>query len=331
MRNNAPISAMWHYHFGGKIFCTDGQIGTLTHVLCDANEKYMTGLVLKQGRLFGKTWICPFTLIQGASGDGIRLSCTQTELAGADSVEETNITLDPRTSVAGATGTGRLELVATQPGSGELAYIVARNLVPGRATLVDARYVSELTPGRISVSVDAWLLKSLPPYRPDRELQREVERILFDLNFLHIDLKAVRVRVLDSVLYLDGNISSALRRDLVRDQVAGVEGLLEIKNNLVGDDTLANEIARSLGQDAHTKDLPIGVYPELGVVRLNGSVRNAQQKEAAGTIASRAEGVRGIVNELAIDPEAVMLYVMSPPEKNDPKDLPPGKLIRHTR
>ncbi|MGH2482535.1 MAG: hypothetical protein ACRDHW_23050, partial [Ktedonobacteraceae bacterium] len=233
MSKNAPISAMLTFHFGAKSFCTNGQDGVVTHVLFDATSRRLTHLALKQGRLFGKTVYVPFEMVRQASGDGVWLTCTLADLAAAASPAEPGIAFDPRTTVKGATGTGVLALVATQPGSGELAYIVAHNLLPGRSTLLRTQYVDALVPGQINVSADTMLLKSLPPYRSDRALQQEVDQIVFDLNFLHIDLKGMSLRVLDSVLYMDGNISSTLRGDLARDQVAGVEGLLEIKNNLV--------------------------------------------------------------------------------------------------
>ncbi len=331
MSKNAPISAMLTFHFGAKVFCTDGQDGVLTHMVFDAPSRRLTHLAVKRGRLFGKTVYAPFEMVRQATGDGIRLTCTSAELAASASPTASGIVLDPRTTVKGATGAGTLALVATQPGSGELAYIVAHNLVPGRSTLLRAQYVEALAPDQISISADAVFLKSLPPYRPDSELQQEVDQIVFDLGFLHIDLKGMNLRVLDSVLYMDGNISSSLRSDLARDQVAGVEGLLEIKNNLVGDDMLANDIARALGQDARTHELPIGVYPELGVVRLNGFVHNAQQKAAASEITKKFEGVRGITNDLVVDPSAAMLYVMSSSEGSTAKDITPGKFVRHTQ
>lgn len=331
MSKNAPISAMLTFHFGAKVFCSDGQDGVLTHMLFDATSKRLTHLAIKQGRLFGKTVYVPFEKVRQASGDGVRLTCTLAELAASTSAAGSGIMLDPRTTVKGVTGTGTLALIATRPGSGELAYIVAHNLLPGRSTLVRAHYVDALAPGQISISADEVFLKSLPPYRSDRALQQEVEQIIFDLGFLHIDLKGMRLRVLDSVLYMDGNISSSLRSDLARDQVSGVEGLLEIKNNLVGDDTLASEIARALGQDERTRELPIGVYPELGIVRLNGSVHNAQQKTAVGEIVKKFAGVRGITNDLVVDPSAALLYVMSPPEGSKTQDITPGKFVRHTQ
>src|SRR5205085_6652494 len=154
---------------------------------------------------------------------------------------------------------------------------------------------------------------------------------LFDFTPLHIDLKAITVRVIDGVLYLDGNVSSALRSDIMLDRVSGVEGLAEIKNRVVSDDTLAAELALALGQDAQTRNLPIGVYPRLGVVRLSGAVHNGQQKAAAGEIAQNFPGVRSVINDLIVDPSADILHMMSGAEGGEAIDKVPGKYVRHTK
>jgi hypothetical protein len=136
--------------------------------------------------------------------------------------------------------------------------------------------------------------------------------------------------VLDSVLYLDGNISSTLRGDIVRDQALGVPGLLEIISNLVGDDQLAADIAMALAQDSRTRDLPIGVYPRLGEVRLGGWVHTNQQKAAAEEIARNFPGVRSVTNDLIVNPKADMLQVMTSTGV-EREDKVPGKYIRHTK
>lgn len=330
MGKNARISEMQKFHFGNKIFCTDGQDGTLTRVLFDASSRRLTHLAVKQGRLFGKTFYLPFETVLRATGDGIWLNIALAQLATFPSNEGPGVPLDARTVVRGDTASGTLALVAVQPGNGELAYIVASNVPGGRDTLLRAQYVAELAPDQITLAIAAGVLNALPPYRSDSELQREVEEIIFDLGFLHIDLKGIHLRVLDSVLSMDGNISSTLRGELARDQVSGVTGLLEIRNNLVGDDTLAADIARALGQDERTSDLPIGVYPQLGVVRLSGSVSTAQQKAVAEEIAKKFDGVRGVTSDLVVDPAADMLYVMSAQEGGEARDLTPGRFVRHT-
>ena len=155
--------------------------------------------------------------------------------------------------------------------------------------------------------------------------------MLFEFTPLHIDLPGMIIRVLDSVLYLEGNISSSLRGDIVEDQVSGVQGLLEIKNLLVGDDILAGDLAMALGRDERTRDLPIGVYPRLGIVRLSGAVHNAQQKVAAEEIARSFQGVRSVFNDLVIRPNADILNVMASSAGGEAADHIPGKYIRHTK
>lgn len=333
MNKTTLISEMQKFHFGSKIICSDGEDGVLVHVLFHPATRRLTHLGVKQGRLFGKTVNTPYENVESATGDGITLTIKRSEMATATVSTGETVQLDSKSAVesTGSPGNGTLMMVAVHPESGELAYIVAHNLRAGHATLLNQEYITQLSTGQVRVNISEAQLNALPPYRPDRELQQEVERILFDLTPLHIDMKGMSIRVLDSVLYLDGNISSSLRGDIARDQVEGVLGLLEIKNRLVGDDTLAADLAMALGRDPRTRDLPIGVYPRLGVVRLSGAVHNGQQKAAATEIASKFPGVRSVYNDLIVNPKADSINVMSPAEGGEAEDKVPGKYIRHTK
>lgn len=332
MSKATAISEMAKFHFGNTLFCSDGEGGVLATVTFDSAARRLIFLGAKQGRFFSKTGYVPFEQVIKATGEGIIVRTTRAELL-AGIAPAHGITLDSKSVVecAGSSAKGTLKLIATQPGSGELAYIVAHHLRPGQDTLLRAEYITGIEQDRITVTISDEALNALPPYRSDAELQQEVESILFDLTPMHVDLKGMTIRVLDSVLYLDGNISSSLRADIAQDQVYGVQGLLEIKNNLVGDDRLAADLARALGQDNRTRDLPIGVYPRLGVVRLSGAVHTAQQKVAAEEIARQFPGVRSVDSNLIVDPATDMLHVMSAPEGGEAEDKVPGKYIRHTQ
>jgi len=333
MSRTTLISEMMKFHFGSKVFCSDAEGGVLVHVVFDPATCRLTHLGVKQGRFFGKIAHLPFDTIVSATGNGISLRVKRADLAAAGSEELGGVTFDEKSAVENVSSAakGSLMLIAVHPENGELAYIVAHDLRPGQNTLLQEDFITSLAADKVTVTIPEDKLKAFPPYRSDSELQQEVDSILFDLTPLHIDLKAVRTRVLDSVLYLDGNISSALRSDIVQDQVLGVEGLMEIKNNLVADDKLAADLALALAQDERTRDLPIGVYPRLGAVRLSGAVHTSQQKAAATEIAKNFPGVFSVNNDLVVDPEAEMLHVMSPAEGRDAKDIVPGKYIRHTQ
>ncbi|HXL38333.1 MAG TPA: BON domain-containing protein [Ktedonobacteraceae bacterium] len=333
MNKTMLISEMLKFHFGNKIFCSDGDGGVLAQVLFDPATHSMAYIGVKQGRLFGKNVHLPFDSLLSATGEGITLRVKRSDLDTATSQVPGYATLTSKSVVENtkSAAKGSLLLVAVHPTTGELAYIVAHDLRSGQDTLLQETYITKLETGRIIVSIDEGGLRALPSYRPDRVLQQEVEAALFDFTPLHIDLKAITARVIDSVLYLDGNISSTLRSDVMLDRVSGVEGLAEIKNRVIADDTLAADLALALGQDAQTRDLPIGVYPRLGVVRLSGAVHNGQQKTAAGKIAKNFPGVRSVTNDLVVDPNATLLNVMSAPEGGESKDVIPGKYVRHTQ
>jgi osmotically-inducible protein OsmY len=333
MNKVTSISEMQKFHFGSKIICSDGEYGVLTHVLFDPTTRRMTHLGLKQGRFFGKTFQLPFDTILGASSDGIILRIRIEEITAASKLGSSsegallssNCVIEP----AGSPNKGVLSLVAVHPTSGELAYLVAHHLLPGKDTLLKAEFVTDLTTEHVTISIDDATLNTLSPYRPDNVLQQEVESALFDLTPLHVDMKTITVRVLDSVLYLEGNISSALRGDIVVDQALGVPGILEIKNNLVADDTLASDLAHALGSDERTREVPIGIYPRLGVVRLRGAIHTGQQKAAAEEIVRNFPGVRSVINELNVNSKAAMLHVMTPVGGDE--DILPNKYTRHTK
>ena len=333
MNKTILIPEMLKFHFGNKIFCSDGDGGVLAQVIFDPATLRMTYISVKQGRLFGKSVFLPFECVISANEAGITLSIKRSDVASAQSQEPEGAVLTNKSVVENveSAAKGSLLLVAVHPTTGELVYIIAHELRSGHDTLLQEAYTTSLATDQVMVSIAKEELLSLPSYLPDSVLQQEVESALFDFTPLHIDLKAITARVVDSVLYLDGNVSSALRSDILVDRVSGIAGLAEIKNRVVADDTLAANLALALGQDAQTRDLPIGVYPRLGVVRLSGAVHNGQQKAAAGEIAENFPGVRSVMNDLVIDPNATLLNVMSAPEGGETKDVVPGKYVRHTQ
>ncbi|GCF09203.1 BON domain-containing protein [Dictyobacter arantiisoli] len=326
------ISETEKFHFGGKVFCSDGEAGILSYIMTAIGTRRVISLGVKLGRFVGKTVEVPFSSVLDATGNGVTLSISRAELAASQTTVE-GTQLDHRTvvheTVSGSHGT--LRLFATQPQSGELAFIVAHALRGNQDLLLREEYILKIEKDSISATVPEAVFQTLPAHRLDSDLQSEVESVLFELAPLHVDFPGMRARVLDSILYLDGNISSSLRADIVEDQVSGIAGILEIKNRLIGDDILAADLALALGRDPRTREQPIGVYPRLGVVRLSGSVHTPQQKAAAEKIAESFTGVRSIVNDLVIKPKSDILNVMAASSGGDGEDIVPGKFVRHTK
>jgi hypothetical protein len=210
MKTSTRISEMQKFYFGRKIMCTDGVVGSLAHVVFDAATHRLTHLGMKQGHLFGETVDLPYNIVAEATGDGIMLGITRqevqiflAELAAAGGTAIEGAVLDHRSLVEHAESgdKGTLLLIAVHPEDGALAYLVVHHLRPGRDILLHEQYVTALAPGHVVVTLPDATLNALPPYRSDDELQQEVERALFDLTPLHIDMQGSTIRVLDSVLY----------------------------------------------------------------------------------------------------------------------------------
>ena len=336
MKQITSISAMLTFHFGSRILWSDGEEGVLASVGFDAATLHMTYIGIKQSRFFGRIAYFPFQAVVNASNDGVLVNVARADFEPAPKEPPAAVLFDSKSiveadSAQGVKGRGSIILIAVQPDSGLLSYIVVHHLRPGKDTMVRQEYIARLEQGRIGIAIPDATLQTLPAYQSDNELQQEVENVLFDITSLHVDFQGMNVRVLDSVLYLTGNISSSLRADIAQDQASGIPGILEIKNELIADDELAADLAVAVGKDQRTHDLPIGVYPRLGVVRLSGAVHTAQQKAAAEEIVRNFPGVRGVSNTLLVNEHEDMLRVMAPAEGGETNDLIPGKYIRHTK
>jgi hypothetical protein len=332
MEITTRIAEMQKFHFGGKIRCVDGEAGNLAHVVFDAAARRLTHLGVKRGPLFGKAVDLPYDTVFKATGEGVTLYLLRAELEAVHEGAVGGVVLDRRSLVTSpsAEDKGTVLQIAVHPENATLAYLVVHHLRPGQDTLLREQYVKTIAPHCIEVDVPEAMLNALPPYRSDDALQQEVKRVLFDFTPLHIDLKGITFQVLDSVLYLDGNVSNQLRAALVEKQVLGIPGLLEVQNRLVGDDQLAADLALILAQDPLTRGLPIGIYPRLGEVRLSGAVHTRQQKIIAENNVRGFPGVRSVINDLVIDPKADLLPSMLP-TGIEAEDQAPGTYIRHTK
>jgi osmotically-inducible protein OsmY len=329
------ISVMQQFHFGQSIRCSDGEEGTLAQVVFDAASHRMTALGVRLGHVFKRSVYVSCETVVTVTGDGILLRISRADLAASSPEVPGGVLLDSKSVVETANKSAitirrAIRIIALHPESGKLAYLVAHHIRPGQDTLLRGEDVTQIAAGCVKVALLEETLQSLPQYHSDRELQQEVEERLYDLSPFHIDLKGLHIRVLDGVLHLTGNTSSSLRDDIIQDQTMDIEGLLEIKSELIGDDALASSLAMVLGHDPRTCGLPIGVYPRLGNVRLSGSVHNEQQKTAAGDIAQIFPGVRSVTNTLVVNLKEEMLHAMSSAEGGLGEDRIPGKYIRHT-
>lgn len=82
--------------------------------------------------------------------------------------------------------------------------------------------------------------------------------------------------------------------------LAAPAGLLAGADAQVSDDALHDMVRRRLANDAEVKGGAIEVQVSEGVVTLKGSVESPKQKERAGKLVKRINGVRKVENQLVV-------------------------------
>ncbi|MBV9020693.1 MAG: hypothetical protein JOZ71_08255, partial [Ktedonobacteraceae bacterium] len=121
MNKPISISEMQKFHFGAKVFCSDGTCGLLTHIGFDSTTRRMVAIGVKQGWLFGKTVYIAYDTVTDATSDGVQLRVSSAELL-ASKVEAQGTLLDSKSVVelVESQTKGTLLLIAVHPQSGEL-------------------------------------------------------------------------------------------------------------------------------------------------------------------------------------------------------------------
>lgn len=139
----------------------------------------------------------------------------------------------------------------------------------------------------------------------------------------HLSPLDIKVAVKDGVATLSGTVENSVEKDLAGEIAKGVKGVEKIKNNIeirsqdqaepsrlsgymdaVNDAAIAAKIKSNLLWNKHTDGLDIRVDMDNGVATLTGTVKHGIQRDLAVQIAKNTSGVRRVVDELTIDPDA---------------------------
>src|SRR5579875_1193422 len=126
MMKSELISELLKFRFGRKVFCSDGEYGLLDEVVVDAARRSITHIGVSRGLFVKKRFYLAFSQVNQASSDGVTLTTSLAKLEQVAVADPAGARLSGRSLVeAPAAGQrGNLLLLAAQPGSGEIAYVV---------------------------------------------------------------------------------------------------------------------------------------------------------------------------------------------------------------
>lgn len=142
---------------------------------------------------------------------------------------------------------------------------------------------------------------------PDAEIRRKVEEALRRSSL--VDEKEVRVEVRDAVVYLTGEVDSAIEKRHARRLAEETEGVAYVHDHLRvrnfvhrSDEELAEAVRHRLLRDPWARG-KIEVYASGGEIRLDGTVPTYAARKAAEDVAWWTPGVINVENLLLVTDE----------------------------
>lgn len=125
------------------------------------------------------------------------------------------------------------------------------------------------------------------------------------------DYRRIGVTVKRGILHLYGDVANLHEEKEILSTVMDVKGVREVVSHLklcasehcgypIDDATVHNNVRYMLATDADVDRGALEVEVRDGKVTLRGTVDRAEDKQTAGTLASMAEGVRHVSNELHV-------------------------------
>jgi len=299
-----PVSA---FRFGGDVQTSEGEPGTLAHVVMEVGGHTITHIGVRFG-FFGRGRVlyASFADIASATDEQVTLAVTRAELEAGARATPTGFKLSADTQVLlDGKRSGRVGQLAFNAEKRRIWRLVIDRGLGGEWT-ASARYITQLDAKQITLTG-----AKLTPFVPNQQLADDIHRAMENYNKLRIDLGGIHVHVADGVVWLEGHVSNDLNRRIVSDQLTGVQGIAELYNNLFSDTEVANRVSQALASDPQVARAHVGVYPELGEVHLRGVTPDAETRAAVAAIARSVAGVSAVINELRVDPRADTLPVMA--------------------
>lgn len=317
---STAFAAVQKFRLGATVHTDDGELGSLAWVALDPTANTVTAIGVKLG-VFGGTYMAPIDRVVSARQDDIDLSLTRDELKQSRDKPDGAVLAHGTTVTLNGARAGRVAQVTVDQATHTLRHIIVDRGLGGEATL-PARYVTQVDTRQISAKHGEKTTAQLTDYRPDDELREDVRLAIEGTPKLRVDLPGIDIQAIDGVVWLRGSTASDLNRRLIEDVVRQVPGIDELHNDLYSDMDVAAAVSSALGRDPATARERIGVYPRLGEVALRGAVRSEAARARAKVIAMATPGVRGVRNELMIDPKADVLPVLA--GVTNEEDMVPG-------
>lgn len=144
--------------------------------------------------------------------------------------------------------------------------------------------------------------------KTDAAIKESINHALWKDDVLRaIEYNEFEVHVKNRVVYLNGHIVSARNQKRIETAIYSIAGIQALQNNLVLDDKLTPEVAKSLSELEHTYDCKFFTGASHGIISLNGVVIDENVKSLAEKCASNNPNARGVINNVRVSGAAMEL------------------------
>ena len=129
---------------------------------------------------------------------------------------------------------GDLDVVLIDPRTDRaIGFVVRKGTLIVHDVIVPIEWVASVVPDRITLSVPRSRLDSLPEYRPDEEVTRDVlDALWYRSDLGPADVQFVDVRTRDGIVELSGHTHTEATRKKIEQIARGVRGVIDVRNYL---------------------------------------------------------------------------------------------------
>lgn len=252
---------------GTQVVAGNDQVGRVERVILRP-DGVVEGIIISGWIVLGHEVYVPIDAVESADLEMVRVSLTLAELSRLPPVrrdtahapaDEASSTTVARASFLRSAASGQVNahaggwplrsgqrVAATDGLVGELdvvlidprteratGFVIRKGRLLVRDVIVPVDWVESVAHDRITLSVPKARLDSLPEYRPDEEVTRDVlDALWYGSTLGPADVRFVEVRTRDGIVELSGHTHTERTRKQIEEVARGVRGVLDVRDHL---------------------------------------------------------------------------------------------------
>jgi osmotically-inducible protein OsmY len=182
--------------------------------------------------------------------------------------------------------------------------LVRSGAIVPQTVSIPIAWVDDVEADRVRLRVRRRRVARLPPLRTDEVIAADVRQAIATSGAFSdpAALDAITIVCEAGRVSARGNVRTVWRALYVEVLARQVRGVVDVSNQLVGDDELEDQIAWAIKRERQLAIDGLHVAAEFGSIRLGGRVESAEACARAFRLARQVRGAREVVNAIEVVP-----------------------------